>query len=73
MLTPLPVLVQKELHAKFRDNPSIPSSQLLILKHYKLSIKSWTGPNSETLSVQMNEKQDKMASAFQSHEFGFGI
>ncbi len=59
MLTPLPVLVQKELHAKFRDNLSIPSSQLLIFKHYRLSMKSWMGPNSKTLSVQMDEGKTK--------------
>jgi len=38
-----------------------------------LTNKAWVGPNGETVAVPKDEGQGLMISAFQSHEFGFGM
>ena len=44
-----------------------------IFKQYTFTKKAWVGPNGEKMLIPKDDGQGIMISAFQSHEFGFGL
>ena len=51
----------------------IPGQDECIFKQYTFTKKAWVGPNGEKMLIPKDDGQGIMISAFQSHEFGFGL
>jgi hypothetical protein len=54
-------------------NPPEGKPTICFLSSFILTGKSWRGPNGETAVVPKDDGAGVMKSAFQSHEFGFGL